>query len=455
MKKKKEQYRQYFTPKNIAELLVKYIPKSDFENVIDLAVGDGELLRAVSKKFKNATLYGADIDEEIIDNFNKKELYGCINLWNGNSLNKEINKWKEYKSIVDNNNFDLIVGNPPFNYFEQKELQNLEKRKYPIEIQFLIKALEIVKQHGYIAMILPNGVLTNPKYNIIREMILRETTIKHIIQLYKKSFDKVNADISMIIMKKKKIKTIQKKIIIRNIDKDFNEENVIIDGSEGRERLDYNYHSYKLQLKKSMPKLDFELVKLKDIIESCKRGTTITDKMDYICDKGIPFIHTTNVENIIINKKNIKYIDRHYEEKFNSFKAEINDVLIGRVGSSCIKKIGIVSKSSEIGVISDCLFILRGIAINPYYLALFFKSSLGNKQLAAIKRGSCSKFITKDDLLEIYIPIIDKEMQLEIEENVKDIMSMSENFEILDNHILKEIEKLERVLRGGSNDLSI
>lgn len=452
--RKKQKYRQYFTPKNIAELLVKYIPQSNIKSVIDLAVGDGELLRAASKKFKDAILYGADIDKEIIDNFKKNALSEHINLWTGDSLDKRMNQWKEYKHIIENNKFDLIIGNPPFNHFEKKELNNSEK-KYSIEIRFLLKALEIVKEQGYVAMILPNGVLTNPNSNIIREMILRETTIKYVIQLYKKSFQKVNADISMIIMKKKKGKYIQKRINIRKIDRDFQEECVIIKGKNGIDRLDYDYHNYKIEIKESMSKLEFELVKLRDVVGSCKRGTTMTNKMDCICDKGIPFIHTTNVENILIDKKKFTYINIDYEEKFKSYKAEINDILIGRVGSSCIRKIGIVSNYNEIGVISDCLFILRDVAINPYYLALFLKSSLGYKQLVAIKRGSCSKFITKDDLLEIYIPVIHEEMQLEIEKNVKHIMSLNENLEVFNNHILKEIEKLERILKGGENDVSI
>lgn len=447
MTEKEHAFKQYFTPTNIAELLVKHIQRQKVENIIDLAAGDGELLLAASRKFKKAKLYGADIDNKVIEKIKKENKIKDVELWIGDSLDTKIDKWIEYKNMVDSGGFDVVISNPPFDYFTKKDING---KKYSIEVAFLLKAIEVVKDNGIIAIILPNGLFTNPNSHSIREIIFRSTKVKKIIQLYKNSFKNVKTDISMIIMQKKQSTRVQKNINLIKIDEEFNERHISITGKEGVERLDFDYYDNIKEIIKSINQIKFENRTLRELIEYCRRGITITNKKDCISDEGSPFLHTTNVGNIIIDKSNFKYISNSCLEKFSKAKVKLNDVLVGRVGSRCINKISIVSYKEEIGIASDCLFILRSSKINPYYLAIFLKSDLGVQQLQCIKRGSCSKFITKEDLLSIQVPIISDEYQINIEKRIKQYINTIDDKNILNNKIESEIVFLNTLFRKSA-----
>ncbi|GEM_PF-1453047 len=454
MTKEKSIYKQYFTPENIAELMIEYIPEIDIENAIDLAVGDGKLLKAVSNKYTNAHLYGADIDYNVINLLKQDKSLKNINLWNGDSLDDDINRWRAYNNIISSKKFSLTVGNPPFDYFNKKNMDRESKIKHSVEIGFLLKYIDITRYGGYIAIILPNGILSNPKYKSIRELILKRTYIECIIGLYKNSFKEVSADISILILKKTESNEIQKSINIKKVDQYFNEENIYVYGYEAIERLDFEYYKMKKQIDEMLDVIPYEMVRLRDIVETCIRGTTITDKKECVSNEGIPFIHTTEINNIMIRKNKLKYIDLKYEYKFERGKLQMGDVLVARVGSNCIKKIGIVSNKFEEGISSDCLFILRDLKVNPYYLALYLRSKFGYSQLECAKRGSCSKFITKEDILNILIPVIPDNLQKKFEYNIKSLLNKSifETDEgIIDKKIEKEIRKIE-MLVGCKND---
>ncbi|WP_026881733.1 N-6 DNA methylase [Clostridium akagii] len=454
MTKEKNVYKQYFTPKKIAELMVKYIPKIDIDNVIDLAVGDGELLKAVSNKFDNIQLYGADIDSNIINTLKNDKSLNDLNLWIGDSLNSRIGNWRDYNDIIKNDKFSLTVGNPPFDYFIKKSVGNKKGIKYPIEIGFLLKYINITREGGYIAIILPNGILSNPNSKQIRREILEKTHVECVINLYRNSFKKVSADISILILKKQTNNNIQRYVNIKKVDQYFNEEDIYIYGEEAIERLDFDYYKKREQINEILESVPYEMVKIKDIVGSCRRGVTITDKKECISNQGIPFIHTTDIDNIIIKKDKLKYINSKYEYKFENARVKIGDVLIARVGSNCIKKIGVVTNKFEEGISSDCLFILSDLKINPYFLALYMRSDLGYKQLEYLKRGSCSKFITKEDILNILVPVIPNDIQKTFEYKIK---SMSNKYSIkkyndrVDRKIEEEIRKIE-MLVGCKND---
>ena len=440
MTRDKIAFKQFFTPKKIADLLVKNISKKSVKTAIDLAVGNGELLLAVISKYKKCDIYGADIDSKIISEVMKNTKLKEINLWIGDSLSFEINNWREYKSIINNGGFDLIIGNPPFDYFDKI---NFNDKNYVIEVAFLIKAIQIANTDGIIAFILPNGFFSNRCFKTEREYILKHTRIKMVIQLYRNSFKDVNTDISMIILQKKKIYRIQKRILLKKLDEDLNEREIYISANEGIERLDFDYY-YNIDLViQRLYNTGFQLDFLENLIIDCKRGISITKEKKCISSNGRLFIHTTNVDNIFINKKKCIYIDNKYYSKFQRAKVSFGDVLVGRVGSNCINKVGIITKEEDVGsIISDCLFDIKCKGINPYYLAVFLKSKLGIGQLQSIKRGSCSKYITKEDLLKILVPIIEVDTQNKIEERVRWYINNINDSKKLDKCIKDEVKKL-------------
>ena len=133
----KKDYKQYFTPDRLAEYMVNLIPDDSIRSVVDLSMGECGLLEEAKKRWENAVLYGADIDETLIKKIHKKCPY--IHTYSGDSLSGAIEKWDRYHMIANGEGFDLAIANPPFNFYDQEEQRlNKEKVLLPIEMRFLL-----------------------------------------------------------------------------------------------------------------------------------------------------------------------------------------------------------------------------------------------------------------------------------------------------------------------------
>ena len=51
----------YYTPPLLADKLVSFIVSSNISSAVDFCVGDGDLLKAVAKRYGDVELYGTDI----------------------------------------------------------------------------------------------------------------------------------------------------------------------------------------------------------------------------------------------------------------------------------------------------------------------------------------------------------------------------------------------------------
>ena len=115
----------------------------------------------------------------------------------GNSLIDDPNiagekafKWEdEFKDIMDNGGFDVIIGNPPygvtFNDEEKKYLTELDNNvpDFEIYIYFVSRAINLLKDGGIVSFIFPNtflSILYGQKY---REWILENFEILSVVDL--------------------------------------------------------------------------------------------------------------------------------------------------------------------------------------------------------------------------------------------------------------------------------
>ena len=115
----------------------------------------------------------------------------------GNSLIDDVEiagnkafRWKnEFKSIMDDGGFDVIIGNPPygvsFSDNEKKYLTKLDSNvpDYEIYIYFISQAINLLKDGGIVSFIFPNtflSILYGQKY---REWILNNFEILSIVDL--------------------------------------------------------------------------------------------------------------------------------------------------------------------------------------------------------------------------------------------------------------------------------
>ena len=138
----------------------------------------------------------------------------------GNSLIDDPNiagekafKWEdEFKDIMDNGGFDVIIGNPPY-VFAREKVENNDKKYYldnyvSAEYQvntfvlFIEKSIKLLAERGYLGLIIPNTLLQLSSISSLRKFILNNCSIKKIINLLGYSFDGVGVETVILILQK-------------------------------------------------------------------------------------------------------------------------------------------------------------------------------------------------------------------------------------------------------------
>lgn len=418
-------YKQYFTPPNLAEFMVKLVPEDNIDLVIDLSMGECGLLEAAKRRWKNASYYGADIDESLLSKIHEKSPY--INTFSGDSLGDSIINWREYQKILYSTKFDLVIANPPFNYYDQSSVYviDTESMFLPIEMRFLLKYIDIIRDGGYISIILPYGFLSLDLYKKLRLKILSKVTIIKVIKIFENCFDKIDADTCLILMQKKATddKHIQESISIEYLDDSFLlNQCTNITFTSNNNRMDLEYHQLLQKFTIIQEKCLYPINSLSYFVYACKRGRTLTKKTQLLTDRGIRFLHTTDVKYLNISNKSPVYVIRN-TDYFKESKTNAENILVGRVGRACIGKIAIINKKYPAAVFSDCVFCLSICNIDPYYLTLYLASKYGQMQLKGLAKGSCSRYITKEDLLQIKVIVLNNNTQLYLRKKYTDILS--------------------------------
>lgn len=436
----RRQHNQYFTPEFAVERALSLVGQPDVRNIIDPAVGEGVFLKVSSKMWESAELFGVDIDSNVIASLQKQN-WPNLRVICGDSLVPETwNDSPEIQRVLKQGGFDLVVGNPPFSswfdlvrvphilcHYELARRNGGFKKSMPVEVLFLERFIKLARDGGFIIIVLPDGVLSNPKYMYIRQFILAQTEVRHIISLPRNVFQDTSAKTSILVLRK--TAGVSANYSTQSIA--FHEPEVMADlievcSANLVERMDYRYHknvqSCSLQ---GLQNGAITFNPLRAFTACCKTGKTLYGASRKFAPRGLRFLHATNITGIGIDYgRDEKFIDPMSKMYSPSAYARKGDVLFVRVGVGCAGRVAVVDDEQDEGVATDYTHILTVSGVDPHYLVVYLKTKYGRDSIDLLKHGVATISINKSDLLSLPIPVVPEELQILVRNEYKEILQL-------------------------------
>lgn len=151
----------YYTPSPLADKLTSFVSVPHVKSAIDFCVGDGDLLKAVSRRYKNVKFYGIDISDDALN----KLASDCPD-WLLSQCDFLDDERLNSVPFLKKRKFDLIVMNPPFtckgSIIEHVEFEGVEY-KVSTAMHFLMRALRYLGGNGGVYAILPISCVYSEK----------------------------------------------------------------------------------------------------------------------------------------------------------------------------------------------------------------------------------------------------------------------------------------------------
>ncbi|MBL8099816.1 MAG: N-6 DNA methylase [Anaerolineales bacterium] len=243
----KGDFGQYFTPREVIAFAVEMLAPTHTDIVLDPACGSGGfLLYALDAVRREADEY---FDQDTIQHkshwhdFAQKRLFGIelndsiarvakmnmivhddghTNVISVDAL-QDVQKIKEENKGFAFNRFDIILTNPPFGAVvkktEKKYLEGYDldydwidgargKKPKPAvktEILFLERCYQFLKPNGRMAIVLPDGILTNSSLQSVRDWLLEHYRLLAVISLPQFAFAHYGAGVkaSLVFLQKR------------------------------------------------------------------------------------------------------------------------------------------------------------------------------------------------------------------------------------------------------------
>ena len=481
---------QYFTPRNIVDFCVKMLFIKQNERVLDPACGSGgfllhamDLIRKKAEEdyeeekeiysywhdFASKNLFGIEINEQIARVCKMNMIIhddGHTNIISADSLDN-IEKHTKINSQFKKGNFDIILTNPPFGakvlINEKKYLKDYqlglnngkERAAQSTEVLFIERCFEYLKEGGRMAIVLPDGILTNATLQYVRDFIMNNFKINAIVSIPQTAFSHYGAGVKcslLFLTKSTKNKedcdifmaqaeyvgydATGREIEQNDLNEIFNNYKNFIEKKnfklndkcflikfnsiKSNKRIDTFYYSLGNIFYKSKK---FENKKLSDLV-NIQKGETITN--DTKEDGNIPVIAGGQIPAYYNNKSNYKG----------------NVITISASGAYS----GFVWWHDNPIWASDCNVLTeKSKETNIKYIYHILK--LNQENIYKLQRGSAQPHVYASDLSEIPIPKPNIETQNKIIEIMKEANLLKEKLEkeadkllsSIDEYLLKEL----------------
>lgn len=238
---------EFFTPYPILKLAVKMLNPKENEVILDPAIGSaGFLIQAMEHVYDAIDCRHPNLDEKARSGMKIQYAHSCIKgidinpdltrvakmrmiLYdNGHTGIFSVNSLESFEKIkriglrvgagkIEPESFDIIFTNPPFGtkgkvtdkqILEQFELGHKWKENKTLkkwiktseirsgqtpDILFIERCLQFLKNNGRMAIVLPDGILTNITLGYVREFILSKARVLAVVSLPQETFIRYGA----------------------------------------------------------------------------------------------------------------------------------------------------------------------------------------------------------------------------------------------------------------------
>ena len=259
---------QYFTPRPIVKFIVDSLPITHKSRVLDTSCGSGGfLLFALDKvreqasefydpikeeknhfthwhDFAEKNLFGIEINDQIARTAKMNMIIhddGHTNVIASDGLLSDVELQENSKNFeFKYNSFDFIITNPPFGSsikqtekaylnqynFGKKELDwlnlKLEKEKdrpsQSTEVLFLEQCHKFLAEGGYLAVVIPDGILTNSSMQYVRDSLEEMYRIVAVVSMPQTAFSATGAGVksSVLFLRKHKSNQTNKMVELKD-----------------------------------------------------------------------------------------------------------------------------------------------------------------------------------------------------------------------------------------------
>jgi adenine-specific DNA-methyltransferase len=212
----------FFTPPNIITNIIeriKLIPDFLVRSILEPSCGSGEFFHYLNNNFENIDITGIEKNTRIYEQIQHK----FIENNNISIFHRDFLQW----DLINENKFDLIIGNPPYFVVSKSEVDesfyDLIDGRPNIFVLFLIHALQKLQDNGVLAFVLPLNFINCIYYSKIRKHIYENFAIIDILECNDDNFMDTKQDTIVFILQKKLDKSENNRFaLLKNNDIVFN-----------------------------------------------------------------------------------------------------------------------------------------------------------------------------------------------------------------------------------------
>jgi len=428
--------------------------------IIDPAAGEGVFLDAAlaQGKVPASQVYGIEIDPSLPAAWAHRG--PRARFYTGDGL---LGEWPG----VEPDSFDVVVGNPPFGRLGDIMPQAVEAewwerfgiwragapgrrgpadsrtlRRFPIELLFAERALQLVKPGGVIAYIMPEGFFANARLQAVRDWVREKAQVLGVVELPEQVFRRpgLNARAAIVFLRRRRRRAERSAALLVGVPPDgalsfeayltgvlrgirrqvrgrrvqFGPGLLLPEERLAGARWDARFWKGReliLRLEGGLP-----LVSLGDHIQHLTYGPIVTGCRPRHVPGGIRIVRQGDfAETGLVGEGALRVAEGSAYDPPRS-RVQRRDLLLPRSGAGALGRnrlaVYLEEEPANIGCFVD---LVRLAGINPFYVWLFFKTKPGWQQIRALSNGVGTPNINFAEIHSLRIAAIPSEEQAHIE----------------------------------------